>query len=108
MAECTIRLEYDNAEEGWVAVFVRDGEPWIMDGALVGMGTDPASAVENLTGLSMWLIAHGENFLTKGQIDPADRLWLRTLLAPLGDAAGWLARNTRGPLLSRSMRAMWP
>jgi hypothetical protein len=40
-----IRLQYHSPDEAWAATFVRDGEPWFLDGALVGMGSEPSEAV---------------------------------------------------------------
>jgi hypothetical protein len=64
----------------WAAVFVRDGEPWYLNGALVGMESSPPLAVAELLDLAQHLVIHGANFLTEGQIPLEDRIWLFKLL----------------------------
>jgi hypothetical protein len=88
-----IRLQYHSPDEAWAATFVRDGEPWFLDGALVGMGSEPSEAVRELTGIAVYLVVHGGNFLTVEPISDVDHEWLREMLAPLGELSVWLARQ---------------
>jgi hypothetical protein len=80
MPSFDVRIEYHSPDRAWAAVFIRDGEPWYLDGALVGMSGAPASAVAELVGQAQHLVLHGENFLTEGQIPLEDRKWLFSLL----------------------------
>jgi hypothetical protein len=98
MNPINIRIEYHSPDQAWAAVFMRhpvmpDGttaiqsEPWYLNGALVGMGSAPSSAVEDLIEEAKFLIINGENFLTAAAISEPlnieDRQWLAKLLAPL-------------------------
>jgi hypothetical protein len=88
-----IRIQYHSPDQAWAAVLLRDGEPWFLDGALVGMGVEPSSAVQDLIGIVIHLIVYGENFLTAGLLTNLDRQWLQQAFAPLGEPADWLARQ---------------
>jgi hypothetical protein len=74
-----IRLEYHSPDRVWAAVLLRSGQPWFLDGALVGMGADPAKAVADLTGIARYLVIHGKNALTE-ELSVGDREWLFSLL----------------------------
>lgn len=87
------RIQYHSPDQAWAAVLLRDGEPWFLDGGLVGMGAEPADAIRDLTGIAIHLIVYGENFLTAGLISKLDLQWLRQIFAPLGDPAGWLTQQ---------------
>lgn len=69
-----VRIEYHSPDQHWVAVLERDGEPWFLEGGLVGFGSTPGNAVEELLGVAGYLIDHGENFLVT--MTDADRAWL--------------------------------
>jgi hypothetical protein len=85
-----IKLAWSSDDSAWCAVLVRDGEPWYLDGACVGMGRSPGEAVDDLLGIAGYLVEHGQNALTPG-IDPDDRDWLFRLLDQ-GTAAAVQAR----------------
>jgi hypothetical protein len=70
------RVEYDADDRVWAAVFLRDGEPWYLDGACVGIGPDPGGALDDLVRVAAYLVHAGGNFLTDGPIRPDDRAWL--------------------------------
>lgn len=76
----TVMLEYSAPDAAWVAVLVRDGEPWYLDGALVGMDSTPGDAVTELIGMMRYLARHGTNFLTTTTLPLDDRKWLFGLL----------------------------
>jgi hypothetical protein len=80
MTDIDIRLQPNPPDQTWCAVFMRDGEPWILDGACVGISGAPHAAVDELLKIAEWLVIHGENFLTDGPIPLADREWLWCLL----------------------------
>lgn len=75
-----LRIEWHSPDACWVAVFMRQGEPWFLNGALVGFGSMPPEAVDDLLGQAQHLIIHGENGLTQGSITMADRCWLFAML----------------------------
>ncbi len=61
-------------------MFLRDGNPWCLNGALAGMGGTREAAVTDLCGIARHLVMHGENFLTSGPLPLADREWLFRVL----------------------------
>ena len=83
----TVKVEFHSPDAVFVAGFLRDGEPWILNGALVGMGGTREEAVTSLTGIARYLVLNGENFLTDAQLPLADRQWLFAVLdqGPLDD-----------------------
>lgn len=92
MPEMDLQLQWHSPDQAWFAVLVRDGEPWYLEGALVGQGTHQGEAVMDLIGQVRHLIIHGGNFLTSaiyvdGKIPLEDRIWLFKLLdvGGLGD-----------------------
>jgi hypothetical protein len=81
MPDIDVKLQWHSPDLAWAAVFMRDGEPWYLDGALVGMvESTPGDAVTELLAIAQHLVITGENFLTEGQIALADRIWLFKLL----------------------------
>jgi hypothetical protein len=92
MSGFSLLVEWHLPDQVFAATFVRDGEPWHLDGALVGMGRSPELAVADLLGLADYLVLHGENFLTDGPIPLADRRWLFELLDQGNDTAAIQAR----------------
>lgn len=80
-----VQIEWHSPDQVFAAVLVRDGEPWYLGGALVGMGSTPGGAVDELAGAARYLVIHGQNYLTGGALLPlADREWLFSLLAAAG------------------------
>jgi hypothetical protein len=75
-----VQLEWSGPDQMYAAVLVRDGEPWVLNGALVGMGHTPGEAIDDLTGIACHLVIHGENYLTSQSLSAADRAWLFGLL----------------------------
>lgn len=71
-----VRIEWHAPDAQYAAVFLREGAPWYLNGALVGFGNDPAGAVDDLVALAVHLVIEGENFLTQGPVDLVDREWL--------------------------------
>jgi hypothetical protein len=80
-AEFTVQVQWHSPDRVYAAGFLRDGEPWILDGALVGMGSSRSAAVAELEAAARHLALRGGNFMTGGQIEPADREWLFAMLA---------------------------
>ena len=86
-----LRIQWHSPDQAHAAIFLRDGEEWYLDGALVGMGSTPDLAVEDLLGIAKHLVIHGQNALLaswrdKGGLLPlADREWLFDLLDPGSD-----------------------
>jgi hypothetical protein len=76
-----IEVQWHSPGNAFAAGFIRDSEPWILDGALVGMGPSPGDAVTDLLGIARHLVIKGGNFLTGGPIPLADRKWLFSLLS---------------------------
>jgi len=74
-----VKLQWHSPDQAWAAVFMRDGEPWYLDGALVGMGLTPHEAVDDLVGIAHHLVVAGGNFLLQDGISPLDRKWLFNL-----------------------------
>ena len=77
-----IRIEWHSLDQVYAAVFVRDGEPWYLNGALVGVDSRPDTAVLSLVEQAEYLILHGENFLTEAFLSVEDRVWLYWQLDP--------------------------
>lgn len=72
-----------HAENNWFyAAFWRDGQPWVLNGALTGMGSSWWAAVHDLHRTAVYLVTEGENRLTNGVIPVADRRWLFNQLDP--------------------------
>jgi len=71
-----VRIEWHQPDYVYCAVLLRDGEPWFLDGALVGFGNTPAQAVDDLTRLARHLVVEGENFLTERPLTIEDRRWI--------------------------------
>lgn len=92
-ADINIHIQYHSPDQAFAAVFVRDGEPWYLDGALVGMDSTPAEAVQSLLDIAEYLVVHGENFLVEhGEnflvdvtLPLGDRKWLFSLFDHWGD-----------------------
>lgn len=80
MTDIDIKIQWHSPDSMWAAVFMRDGEPWYLDGVLVGMGSTPDAAVEDLLHIADHLILFGENFLSNGQISHDARRWLFSLM----------------------------
>jgi hypothetical protein len=75
-----LRVEWSGDDGAWAAVFIRDGQPWWLDGTLVGMESTPAKAVEDLLGVARHLVIEGSNFLMEpAKLDAKDRRWLFNL-----------------------------
>lgn len=79
--EMDLRVEWSGDDSAWAAVLIRDGEPWYLDGALVGMESTPAGAVTDLLGIARHLVMEGSNFLMRDKppLSAEDRRWLFTL-----------------------------
>ena len=75
-----VEIQYHSPDQAFCAGLLRDGEPWILDGALTGMHTTSAGAVENLIDTARYLVIHGENGWTETPLSLADREWLFSLL----------------------------
>jgi hypothetical protein len=80
-----IRIEWHSPDQIYAAVFMRDGEPWYLEGALVGMDSPPGRAVDDLVELAQYLVIHGYNALTEVDVPLDDRKWLFKLLDDGGD-----------------------
>jgi hypothetical protein len=80
MTTLDIRIEWHQPDQHWFAGFMRDGQSFILDGALVGNGPSPEEAVEDLMDLASALVVDGENELSSGPIDLGQRTWLFKLL----------------------------
>lgn len=76
--EMDLRMEWSGDDGCWAAVLIRDGKPWWLDGALVGMGSTPPKALEELLGVARHLVVEGSNFLRqdKPPLSAKDRRWL--------------------------------
>lgn len=79
-----VQVEWHSPDRVHAAALVRDGQPWLLGGALVGMGTTPGKAVDELAGVARYLVIHGQNYLTTEPLPLADREWLFALLAAAG------------------------
>lgn len=79
--EMDLRVEWSGDDSAWAAVFIRNGEPWFLDGTLMGMESTPAKAVEDLLGVARHLVVEGSNFLMqdKPPLSAKDRRWLFNL-----------------------------
>lgn len=71
-----IRIQWHSTDSVWAAVFLRDGEPWFLEGALVGMGSTRGEAVTDLCEIAKYLVTHGANFLSEYMVSVEDRVWL--------------------------------
>jgi hypothetical protein len=94
-ATMDVRIEWDTGEEAFAAGLLRDGEPWILGGALVGMGVTRAEALGDLAGCAAWLAATGTNYLLDGELGAPDRAWLARIVGDreLADAARLAAED---------------
>lgn len=80
-ADFVVKVEWHSPASMFAAAFLRDGEPWTLDGALVGMGPTREAAITDLTGIALHLVIHGGNFLTGDATLPlATREWLFRVL----------------------------
>jgi hypothetical protein len=79
------KLQWHSPEFCWACVVMRDGEPWYLDGALVGLGATPAAAVAEWTELAEYLVIYGQNFLCDSPLSLEDRKWLFNMI-DLGSA----------------------
>jgi len=75
-AGVNVRIQYHQPDEYFVAVFVRDGLAWYLDGALVGTDSSPWGAVNDLYEIAATLVLDGDNALLPAPIDLDDRAWL--------------------------------
>jgi len=75
-----VKLQWHSPDRVFAAVLVRDGEPWYLNGALVGMSGDPGDAVAELIEQAIHMVTTGESLLMEGEIELADRIWLFKLL----------------------------
>jgi hypothetical protein len=75
-AEFTVEVQWHADAQMFAAAFLRGGQPWFLDGALVGMGSTRGGAVDNLAGIAGQLVIHGENYLTSQPLSLPDREWL--------------------------------
>lgn len=78
--ELAVEIEWHAPDYVYAAGLVRDSRPWILDGALVGLGPTRGKAVDDLMRLARHLVVHGENYLTPAPLSLADREWLFTVL----------------------------
>jgi hypothetical protein len=77
-----IEIQWHAPDLMYAAALWRNGKPWLLDGALVGMAASRVGAVDELLGAARQLVIHGENYLTDGLVPLADRQWLFRLLDP--------------------------
>jgi hypothetical protein len=80
MPDIDVKLQWHSPDSVFAAVLVRDGEPWYLDGALVGLSGDPGDAVAELIEQAIHMVTTGESFLTDGEIELGDRIWLFKLM----------------------------
>ena len=80
--EFDTRIQWHAPDGAFAAVLIRDGSPWFLDGALVGMGSTRSEAIQDLERLAWFLIVNGSNGLMDAPLEPADRSWLLDLLEP--------------------------
>jgi hypothetical protein len=78
--EFDVRIQWHEPAARFAAVLLRDGQPWPLRGALVGMGTTRDAAVADLAGIGRHLVVHGANELSGGPIGAEDRQWLACVL----------------------------
>lgn len=90
--EMNVLIQWHAPDLMFTAVFVRGGEPWYLDGALVGMATTADQALTDLLDNADWLVREGESFLTNGPISEDDRAWLFELLDKGNDIKAIQAR----------------
>lgn len=79
----TVEIEWSTGDQAFACALQRDGKPWLLGGALVGMGTTPGLAVTELAGAIRYLVIHGENYLTGAALTFPDRVWLASLIDPM-------------------------
>jgi hypothetical protein len=82
-----VEVQWHGPDQAFAAGFLRDGRPWILNGALTGMASTPGDAVTALIKIADHLAIHGQNDLTEGPISLADREWLFSQLDP-GSGSG--------------------
>lgn len=80
--ETRVIIQWHEPDNAYAAVFLRDGKPWFLSGALVGMGSAQGDAVNELAGIARHLVIEGTNFLLNGTLPVADRLWLAQVIGP--------------------------
>lgn len=92
-----VEIQWHQPDQAYAAVLLRDGQPWYLGGALVGMGTTPGAAVQSLTDLARFLVIHGINYLTVEPLPLADREWLYGLFGTgPGNHEIWQALRAAG------------
>jgi hypothetical protein len=86
-----VEIQWHQPDAAYAAGLVRRSEPWILGGALVGMGSTPAEAVTDLIGMAAYLLTHGSNALMVSPLTPVDLAWLASLHAVAAQARlmGW-------------------
>lgn len=84
--EFTVQVQWHAPDQMFAAAFLRDGQPWFLNGALVGVGSTRGAAVDNLADAARHLVTYGENYLTSQPLSLPDREWLFSLLVG-GDAS---------------------
>ena len=57
----TVEIEWSTGDQAFACALQRDGKPWLLNGALVGMGTTLGQAVTELAGAIRYLVIHGDN-----------------------------------------------
>jgi hypothetical protein len=80
MPDIDIKLQWHSPDRVFAAVFMRDGQPWYLNGALVGMSGDPGDAVAELIEQAIHMVTTGESLVLEGEIEPDDRIWLFKLM----------------------------
>lgn len=81
-SEFTVQFQWHAPDAMFAAGILRDGQPWILNGALVGMGATREQALGDLVGTARQLVVEGQNFLTSAPLTLADREWLFAVLEP--------------------------
>ena len=76
----TAEIQWRSPDGMFAAALLRDGQPWFLDGALIGMGATRGAAIDDLVQIASYLVVHGENGLASQPLSLADREWLFTLL----------------------------
>jgi hypothetical protein len=94
-----VEVQYSSDAGVYAAGLIRNGEPWILGGALVGMRADRGQAVTVLIEMARHLVIEGENGLTDGQVPLTDREWLFHLLdGDVGSHEMYVALKAAGGL----------
>jgi hypothetical protein len=101
-----VRVEYHHDHHHgpphFAAALLRDGEPWICHGALIGMGATRGAALDDLVAVARYLVAQGWNALTPEPLTQPDREWLFNQVHAPGDceelhaALGHFTETTEG------------